>query len=219
MPNIVAHSHITSTILGDWRPEAHLGSTLPDFASMYEARYGGFVAIRGISRGLDAGVDFHLRTDSVFDGQPQKPEITQPLAYDLEAAGLPNGAARLSASFAADVLLDRALLDHSKALTAYRTLGGSILGGATALDGPFFDSGFARYVHRYFRDDVPRYYDDPRHIAAIIQHRLGVRSDNPNRTISNEQIPVLADVIGLHADRAGELGLAAMAQTIETLAA
>lgn len=217
MPNILAHTYITSSVFGERNSDLVLGSTLPDFVSMYKARHGGFVAMRGLASYLDIGIAFHSKTDITFDTQPQIPNVTQPLAEDLEGAGLPNKAARLSANFAADILLDSALLDYDEALWSYRLLGNRVVTDSTSLCE--FDEHFSRYVKRYFVDDAPRYYQNPRHIAAMIQHRLNSRSDEPEKTIANEQIPVLADVIGNHAQRAGELGLSAMQASIELLRA
>lgn len=217
MPNILAHSHITTSVLGEKEPDVVLGSTLPDFAGMYLARHGGFVAIRGLNEEFDRGIRFHATTDVASDQQPEYPRITAPLSVDLEEAGIPERVARLTASFAADVLLDRALLDSDLALWDFRLLRERVLEHGTALKTGVCAEPFTRYVEGYFRDDGPRRYRDSRHIAYMIHYRLTARSDRPDAVVSDEQVPVVADIIDSHADRVGGLGLDALQRVIEDL--
>jgi hypothetical protein len=216
MPNILAHTYITAEVFGPEPPDVILGSTLPDFAGMFEARYGHKVTLDGLSRLLSAGVAFHKRTDSVFDDQPEKPQATSLMAEDLQTVGLPYQAARMSAAMAADILLDRALLDNQDAFAGFLELAATLTRGDTGLEDDEINKAFSKYIKDYFNEEVPKRYADPRNIASIIEHRLSTRT-NPTIKIRYEHRRPLADVIDGHAARVGALGMVAAARTIEEL--
>lgn len=217
MPNILAHTHITTEVLGRARPDVILGSTLPDFKGMYIAKYGGFIAFTGISSELSRGKEFHSTTDSRFNAQPERPQMTAPLSADLEEAGIPYQASRLTADFAADILLDRALLDDETAIFNYRRIVAHVASPSNGLESGPFPVRFMEYVEDYFRRETPKYYADPKNIALMAAHRLAARSDDENRLIPENRVSVVAEVIGTHADRIGEFGLVAMRSTISQL--
>lgn len=216
MPNIVAHCYITHKAKPDRPIDTVLGSTLPDFEGMHKDRTGRkwLKPTKGINLAVDDGYDFNSTTDAVYDSMAQYPQATQPLWEDLQAAGLPYRAARETSRFAVDVLLDRALLDYEQALEAYRVLKIRLATGKTALATGEFDPALTADVLAYFKNDVPQNYMDPRSIALMARHRLAARSADPARRIAPEQINATADVLRLHADRVGELGLVALRQTV-----
>lgn len=218
MPNILAHTNITAESWGDWEPDVILGSTLPDFAGMYKARYGGLVAISGFSLAADIGIEWHRSTDTNFDRQPEASQTRNLLLNAFQDARFAYKASRLAAAITSDILLDRALLDFDKALQRFHWISKVILAGASSLE-EGFDPSFVKSVKAYYADKMPQRYADSHHIARIVEHRLGILSSEPDRIIPPEQVGRLASVIEMQAEASGELGLLAMQQTIAIMAA
>ena len=215
MPNILAHTHITTSVFSGREHGIVLGSTLPDFAGIHKALYGENVPIRGLSDEVDQGIDFHHTTDSFFGAQPEVPEMTGPLRFDLEDAGLEARAARASATIAADILLDVALLEFDGPRQDFSRVRDLVMTEQTeAL--MHQDKRFREIVTTYFAYNRPYAYQKPRTVAEIIARRLATRRD-PRETVLPEQQGVLADVLSAYAERIGGLGLSATAVTIEYL--
>lgn len=214
MPNILAHTHITASVFGR-SPDVVLGSTLPDFAGIFKAKYGGDIAIRGLSPEVDQGIDFHNTTDSTFSGQPEVPVMTRPLWADLEEAGLEQKAARASAAMAIDLLLDAALLDFDDPRMNFRRARNLVI---TEQSEVFMhqDIRFRDIITYYFGFNRPYAYQDTGVVAEIIARRLATRRDS-REAVLPEQKPVLADVLSAHSDRVAGLGLSATSTTVEYL--
>ncbi|MBI2588768.1 hypothetical protein HYW35_00955 [Candidatus Saccharibacteria bacterium] len=215
MPNILAHTHITTSVFSGRERDIVLGSTLPDFAGIHKALHGENVPIRGLSVQIDLGIDFHHTTDSFFGAQPEVPEMTVPLWTDLTEAGLEVRAARASATMAADILLDAALLEFDEPRQNFRRARNAVITERTEVL-MHHDKRFRDIVTAFFAFNRPYVYQNSRTVAEIIARRLATRQD-PREAVLPEQRGTLADVLSLHAERIGGLGLSATSATIEYL--
>jgi hypothetical protein len=92
-----------------------LGAMLPDFATMIRAR-----VPRTAHADIDAGMQFHRRTDDVFHRSAAFRQLTEQAAAWLSARGVRNGSALAVAHVGVELLLDAALADDEPAQRAYR---------------------------------------------------------------------------------------------------
>ena len=199
----------------------NLGSTLPDFASMFRDYHEQDVTVKGIDPDVDAGIAFHLRTDAVYDGRSEKPQMTTLLGDALLERGLSRGAARLTSAFLADLMLDGALLGEQDPRRAFMQLRHYIIRETSALDNDSFDSAFANSVKTYFGRGLPRHYQDPLRMATIAQERLVRRATTEAQvqkyTFPEDKVPEVAKVIKVNTKPIWDLGLNALDATVHLL--
>ncbi len=115
-------------VLAAWRDEGHpfvLGAMLPDFAAMIRARPPG-----ATHAGIEAGMDFHHRTDDVFHRSASFLQLSHAAFRWLLARGVGRGSARAVAHIGVEMLLELPLAGDARAQRAY--LGA--LGGAGDAD-------------------------------------------------------------------------------------
>jgi hypothetical protein len=220
MPNIFAHNHITAQVYGPEHADVMLGSTLPDFIGMYNARYShehGKVELPSMNLALVEGIAFHKQTDAVYDAQPEIPQITEPLRQDLERAGIAYKAARLTTAFAADILLDRALLDMEVPPVNFEVIRQLAKQNRLPVNNDL-DTRLTYHIRRYFTGYAPCAYRNPRNIAEMAQRRLRTRNA-PDKRLTDNQLSAVTEVLEAHADRVGELGLRALFGTLQDLGA
>lgn len=96
-------------------PAFVLGSMLPDFATMIQARPPSTDHAH-----IESGMQFHWRTDEVFHRAPAFLALTRQAVVWLSARGVRSGSALAVAHVGVEILLDSALTDDDRAQRAYR---------------------------------------------------------------------------------------------------
>jgi len=169
--NFFGHAWVASRTHGD--AAFVLGAMLPDFASMARVR---LAAPR--HAGLQAGLELHHRTDSVFHRLPGFLRLNRWAVAELRARGLSRGMARGSAHVAIELLLDGTLVLDPGAARAY----GHALEAAfdPAVDGAIGWPADARprwqtIRTRLRRSGAPLAYRDPAQVSARVAHALRER--------------------------------------------
>lgn len=92
----------------------HLGSMLPDLATML-----GAPAPTAEPGRVADGIALHHRTDAVFHACDHFRDLNSSAFKELEARGLPRGAARAVAHIGTEILLDGVLAEHSTTRDAF----------------------------------------------------------------------------------------------------
>jgi hypothetical protein len=111
--NFFGHSVLAVRRSAD--PAFVLGSMLPDFATMIQARPPGTAHVD-----IESGMQFHWRTDEVFHRSPAFLTLTRQAVLWLSARSVRSGSALAVAHVGVEVMLDAALSGDARAQRAYR---------------------------------------------------------------------------------------------------
>lgn len=169
-----------------------VGSALPDFAAMGRFR----LTETAEDLSVRAGVDFHHQTDDLFHSHPWFRDNSNQVEADLEAAGIPRGAAMACGHVGVELLLDGRLLDENDGLRA------SVEGATNSLSEPDFgltelvgrDRGadWADHLDKLRDWPLPRDYRSPEGVADRLERILSRR---PRLAFDRSQRHVVASVL------------------------
>ncbi len=170
-----------------------IGSALPDFAAMGRFRLTETAEVASVR----AGIDFHHRTDDLFHSHPWFRENSNRVEADLEAAGIPRGAAMACGHVGVELLLDGQLLDENDDLRA------SVDGATLSLADPDFglkdlveeDRGpdWSDHLAKIRDWPLPDDYRSPEGVAGRLERILSRR---PRLAFDRSQCAVVASVLG-----------------------
>lgn len=169
-----------------------IGSALPDFASMGRFR----LTETANEPSVRAGVDFHHQTDDLFHSHPWFRDNSNRVEADLEAAGIPRGAAMACGHVGVELLLDGRLLEENDGLRA------SVEGATDSLAQPDFgltdlvdqDRGadWTDHLARIRDWPLPQDYRSPDGVAGRLERILSRR---PRLAFDRAQRHVVASVL------------------------
>jgi hypothetical protein len=111
--NYFGHAAIASQ--RDEGPAFVLGSMLPDLCAMV-----GMDCPRGNNGDLNAGIEFHLSTDSLFHQTEMFTSHNRRALAELRTLGISRGPARACAHMGVEMLIDAVLAEQHEYLEAYR---------------------------------------------------------------------------------------------------
>jgi hypothetical protein len=187
--NVLGHTHVALAVGVD-APDYVLGAVLPDLASMARVR----LDRSRLEGGVAEGVRCHLAADAAFHTAPEFLRGSGAIRDDLRAAGVTAGPARAIGHVGWELLLDGTLL-ASPAPAAYARaleLGDGVGAAVREAHRP----QWARLLaHRGRLPQLP--YDDPRWVAERL---VSILEPRPSLRVPVEQVPVVAEVLGRHAD-------------------
>ena len=181
--NLGAHITIAAALFDD--PAVHLGSALPDVATI-----GGFRIVAGSGTGsVGTGIAFHHATDSVFHSHPWFTSRQKQVFDALTAAGVSRGAARASAHVGVELLLDGELFGGEEGERRDASVGAAFA-QATTVDGleslVAYDARqqWKRHLDQLHRWSSPTYFRQPMGVARrmetilLARPRLAMGSDD-----------------------------------------
>ncbi len=158
--NLYGHAVVAGWVAGE--PRFVLGAMLPDLGKLAGHR-------RLIAQDPDAaaGMQWHHRTDDAFHGSVAFTRLCRDAHAELEADGLPRGAAMAVAHVALELLLDGVLLADADGQAAYL---GALRTDARALrladDAASVDVG--EVMQRMHRFGLPLHYREPERVAQRV---------------------------------------------------
>jgi hypothetical protein len=106
--------HASVAVLAGGSPGFVLGSMLPDLAAMAGLR----VTLVDQAE-IQAGLDFHVRTDAVFHQSQEFIEWNRRALADLSTLGIRRGPARACAHIGVEMLIDALLVDNAEFRDGY----------------------------------------------------------------------------------------------------
>lgn len=221
MPNIVAHLRLTDHVFSGASTDLLLGSTLPDFHGMVRD-YAGHVPDLGVSLAsehLGVGIDFHHRTDAVFDALPAVRALLEVGEMDCQETipGLPQGAARKIASMGTDILFDVPVIESLEGRRIYTGVRAEVLAGRTALT-DYIDSRVMLAVRGYFEGQKALNYWNTTWLAAMMNHRFSLRA-NGSLEFGVDLVPPVANMLSRQLERIRNCADQVLDATVESLRA
>lgn len=219
MPNIVTHLQVTDRVFPGAPTDLLLGSTLPDFHGMirdYASHTAGLDAAQA-SEHLSAGVDFHHKTDEVFDTLPVVRALLEVGEMDCHETipDLPQGAARKIASMGTDILFDVPVIESLEGRRLYTSIRAEIMAGRTALANSG-DSKIMLAVRNYFGGQKALNYWDTKWLAAMMNYRFSLRATG-SLEFGTALVPPVADMLSRQLERIRNCADQVLDATVETL--
>ncbi len=189
--NLGAHVTVAAALGGD--PWVHLGSALPDIATI-----GGFRMLPGSGSGkVGDGIALHHATDEAFHSHAWFLSRQKQVFDQLTASGVRRGAARASAHVGVELLLDGELFGgHHSAVRAEAVNAAFVLAGT--------DSGLGDLVPEQMRSDwlvhlgllhrwrPPTYFADP---AAVAVQMKQILESRPRLAMTHEEVPKVEEAL------------------------
>jgi hypothetical protein len=179
--NLYGHAVVAGWVAGE--PRFVLGAMLPDLAKL-----AGHRRLIALDPEAAAGVRWHHRTDDAFHGSVAFLRLCRDAHVELEAEGLPRGAAMAVAHVALELLLDGILLADMAGQSAYlgalasdaRTLG---------LDDEAASVDVGAVMQRMQRYGLPLHYREPERVA---QRVVSIVASRPRLAVPPERVDVVS---------------------------
>ncbi len=189
--NLGAHVTVAAALGAD--PWVHLGSALPDIATI-----GGFRMLPGSGYGkVGDGIALHHATDEAFHSHAWFLMHQKQVFDQLTASGVRRGAARASAHVGVELLLDGELFegDHSEArakvvnaaFVLARTDPG--LGGLVPAE---MRPDWLVHLGRLHRWRPPTYFADP---AAVAVQMKQILESRPRLAMTHDEVPKVEEAL------------------------
>ncbi len=170
--NLGAHVTLAAAHFGD--PMVHLGSALPDIATI-----GGFRMLPGSAKGsIGEGVAFHHATDNIFHSHRWFTSRQKLVFDDLTAAGVGRGAARASAHVGVELLLDGEIFHgrpERSASVAQAFDRAETAPGIADIVSVHSRAGWQHHLSRLPQWRTPTYFRDPSAVARRMEAILSAR--------------------------------------------
>lgn len=175
--NLYGHAVVAGWVAGE--PRFVLGAMLPDLGKL-----AGHRRLVAHDPEAAAGVQWHHRTDDAFHGSGAFTRLCRDAHDELEADGLPRGAAMAVAHVALELLLDGVLLADAAGQAAYL---GALSTDARALG--LMDAQAIADVDavkgRMARFGLPVHYREPERVA---QRVVAIVADRPRLAVPIERV-------------------------------
>jgi len=178
--NLYGHAVVAGWV--DTDPRFVLGAMLPDLGKLAGHRRLVADAPEAI-----AGVAWHHRTDDAFHGSATFTTLCRAAHDELEAEGLPRGAAMAVAHVALELLFDGVLLADPRGRAAYLGALGSDPRGLALVDAAAL-ADVRDVMARMHRYGLPLHYREPQTVARRV---VAIVASRPRLAVPGDRVGVV----------------------------